>query len=167
MRTLSIFRGLVFGAILLLAVRIVAAIFGPSVPEPVSRYLDGEGAGSLITSFRNGPFTLKLAIGGLLVAYAAAYVASLLGMLKFHGWARYMFIVTTIVGIALLASSGIAIHSSFQVTVATLGAMLDGALLTLLCVDPVRARFLGRFPGESAAAPPPEPLPAPSLDPES
>jgi hypothetical protein len=143
MRTLSIFRGLVFGAILLLAARIVAAIFGPSVPDAVTTYLDQEGAGSLMTSFRGGPFTLKLAIGGLLIAYAVAYVASLVGMLKFHGWSRYMFIVTTIVGVALLAASGTAIHSAFQVTVATLGAMLDGALITLLCIDPVRARFRG------------------------
>jgi hypothetical protein len=164
MRTLSIFRGFVFGAVLLLAVKVVAAMFGPSVPEPVSNYLDGEGSGTLISSFRNGPFSLKLAIGGLLLAYAVSYVASLLAMLKFHAWARYMFIVTTIVGVALLASSGTAIHSSFQATVACLGAMIDGALLTLLFIDPVRARFRGMVVAEVPLV---DPVPPPQTHPES
>jgi hypothetical protein len=151
MRTLGIFRGLVFGAILLLVLRVLGWVFGPEIPATVTTWLKSEGVGTLIDSLKNGPFSLRLAVGGLLLAYSLAYVASLLGLLRFHAWARYMFILTTLVGIALLAASGMVISSAFQAAAGALGAMIDGALLTLLFVDPVRMRFRGPLPEPALA----------------
>jgi hypothetical protein len=83
----------------------------------------------------------------LLIAYLAAYLAALVGMLRYKPWARVTFLATILVGGALSFTGGSSLYTAFELTVAALVSMVEGALIVLLFVDPVRGRF------RNAAAP--------------
>jgi hypothetical protein len=147
MDTFKIFRGLVIAAFVLVAVEIAAAFLAPDLPEHVQTWLDTEANGPLYAALETGPLAVQIAVGALLIAYLAAYLAALVGMLRYKPWARVTFLATILVGGALSFTGGSSLYTAFELTVAALVSMVEGALIVLLFVDPVRGRF------RNAAAP--------------
>ncbi len=75
------------------------------------------------------------------VVYLIAYLASLIGLLRFRSWARWLFII--VIGLTLIftISGGTTLSKPLESLVYTAGNMVDGAILTLLFIEPIRARF--------------------------
>ncbi len=151
MGTIGIYRGLALAALVLLVVGLVATWTAPEVPEAVATYLDSRNQGSLGAALEHGNLGTRLMVGALLVGYLLAYVVSLIGLLKFQRWARILFIMLVPLSLVLEAAKGTSLGGPLD-TFRSCALLIDGALLVLLFVEPVRARF-------RAADPPPAPVP--------
>ncbi len=138
MDVFKLFRALIFVSIGLMAASVGAILLEPELPEEVSRYFHEEAAGPLFALFDTesvaGPLTLA-------IVFLGAWLAALVGMLNYRHWARTVFIVTTILGYALLPLSGSTYATPLQGTLDALFYTVDGALLALLFVEPIRDRF--------------------------
>ncbi len=146
METTKVFRFLVLGSLALVIFTAVAAFYEPALPEAVTAYLDGEGAGPLYRNLDTGPLSTQIALGALLVGLLAAHVASCIGMLMFRSWARVTFIGTIVVGLALIPPGGSMLLGPLQSALDALFNMVDGAILVMLLVDPIKAKFAAQRP---------------------
>lgn len=160
MAMLSIFRGLIFAALAFLAVLLIATWAGPDYPEEVTAFLTRENQGTLSVMLDAGSRGSQLAVGLLLLAYLGGYFAALLGMLTYRRWARVLFIVLLPVAFVLQGAVGTTIYTPLESVMEMTTHMINGALLVLLFVDPVRARFRepalppGTAPMETPPPPP-------------
>jgi hypothetical protein len=151
----SIFRGLIIASLALLVVTFIATWTVPDLPEDVAAYIDSQNVSSLGAALAHGNVGTQLLVGILIYGFFFAYVVALIGLLRFQGWARTLFIMLVPLSLALQAAQGTTISRPID-TFDMAAAMINGALLVLLFVEPVRARFR-----EAAAAPlPPPPPPA-------
>jgi hypothetical protein len=141
MEITKIFRILVWSYLALFAVSIAAAFFEPDLPEPVSEYLDGDGAGPFMSALYSGTLGMQIALGALFLGFLVACIASLFGLLEYRRWARAIFIATNLLGFALIPSMGASLSTPLQSGIDTLLCMLDGAILVMLLVDPIKAKF--------------------------
>jgi hypothetical protein len=155
----SFFRGLILAALAFLAADLLIDFIEPTVPDEVAAYLDEQNAGSLSGLLDDGNIGAKLGVSILLLGYLVAYIGSLLGMLAFKRWARVAFLFVVPLGLVIDISYATAISTPWQTVITAMVAMTHGAILTLLFVEPVRARFRAQSP---AAAPPPETPPSQS-----
>ncbi len=156
MATISIFRGLLIAALVLLVVGLISAWTEPEVPEAVAAYLDSLNEGSLGAALEHGNLGTRILVGLLAGGYLLAYLVSLVGLLRFQRWARTLFIMLMPLSLALEAAMGTSLSGPMD-AFESAALMIDGALLVLLFVDPVRARFRGQAAPPVAPAPPPAP----------
>ena len=152
MAAIGIFRGLVIAALILLAITLIATWTEPDVPEAVAAYLDSQNVSSLGAVLAHGNLGAQILVGAVIFGYLVAYVVSLVGVLAFQRWARVLFIMLMPLSLVLQAALGTTLDRPID-TFNTAAAMIDGALLVLLFVEPVRARFRGTPP--APVAPPP------------
>jgi hypothetical protein len=144
MAAVTIFRGLVLAAFAVLLANIASgfmAYFGPALPTEVQAYLDSRNVGTMANVFSEANWGTQVAVGIAFVAYLIAYLASLIGLLRFRGWARWLFII--VIGLTLIftISGGTTISTPIESLVFMAGNMVDGAILTLLFIEPIRAKF--------------------------
>ncbi len=144
MAAVTIFRGLVLAAFAVLLANIASgfmAYFGPVLPVEVQNYLDSQNVGTMANVFSEANWGTQVAVGIAFVVYLIAYLASLIGLLRFRGWARWLFII--VIGLTLIftISGGTTISTPIESLVFTAGNMVDGAILTLLFIEPIRAKF--------------------------
>lgn len=144
MAAITIFRGLIITALALFAAEVatgVMAYFGPGVPAAVQSYLDTKNAGTLSNVFSEANLGTQIAVGILMLLYLVAFIAALVGLLGFRRWARWLFIIVTSLTLIFLASGGMTLSTPLESLATTLGAMANGAILTLLFIEPIRERF--------------------------
>jgi hypothetical protein len=144
MAAVTIFRGLVLAAFAVLLAGIasgVMAYFGPTLPTEVQAYLDSQNVGTMANVFSEANWGTQVAVGIAFVVYLIAYLAALIGLLRFRGWARWLFII--VIGLTLIftISGGTTLSTPIESLVYTAGNMVDGAILTLLFIEPIRAKF--------------------------
>lgn len=144
MAAITIFRGLVLAALVVLAATIatgVIAYFSPPLPAAIEAYLETQNVGTMANVFSEANWGTQIAVGIMLLLYLVAYLAALLGMLGFRRWARWLFVIVVSLTLIFIASGGTALSTPIETLVSTVGAMVDGAILTLLFIEPIRARF--------------------------
>jgi hypothetical protein len=151
----SIFRGLIIAALTVLLIQLVATWTGPELPEDITAWLDSQNLSSLGAALAHGNLGTQLVVGVLIYGFVFAYVIALLGLLAFHRWARVLFIMLMPLRLALQAALGTTISRPVD-TFNSAAFMIDGAMLVLLFVEPVRARFRAApAPIEQPIEPPP------------
>jgi len=144
MAAITIFRGLIVTALAVFAAEVatgVMAYFGPEIPAAVQSYLNAKNTGTLANVFSEANLGTQIAVGILMVLYLIAFVAALIGLLGFRRWARWLFIIVTSLTLIFLASGGMTLSTSLESLASTIRAMVDGAILTLLFIEPIRERF--------------------------
>jgi hypothetical protein len=149
----KLFRVLIYVSIGLLAAAIGALFIEPDPPEEVMRYFDEEAAGPLFALMNTDSMAGLVVTAILAAVFLVAWLAALVGMLDFRPWARTVFIVTAIVSYAMLPLSGSSYAGPLQGTLDALVYTVDGALLVLLFVEPIRGRFSPAWRPESGRAP--------------
>ena len=140
----TIFRGLVLGAFAVLVAGVasgVMAYFQPALPAEVDAYLKSQNVGTMANVFSEANWGTQVAVGIAFVVYLIAYLAALIGLLRFRGWARWLFIVVIGLSLVFTISGGTTLSTPIESLVYTAGNMVDGAILTLLFIEPIRARF--------------------------
>jgi hypothetical protein len=144
MAAVTIFRGLILAALAVLVATIAAGVltyFNPPLPAAVESYLAEQNAGTMANVFSEANWGTQIAVGITFVLYLIAYLTSLIGLLRFRGWARWLFIIVVGLMLVFIISGGTTLSTPIDALVSTIGAMVDGAILTLLFIEPVRARF--------------------------
>jgi hypothetical protein len=144
MAAVTIFRGLVlaaFGVLLAGIASGVMAYFGPPLPAEVQSYLDSRNVGTMANVFSEANWGTQVAVGITFFVYLIAYLAALIGLLRFRGWARWLFIIVIALSLIFAISGGTTLSTPIESLVYTAGNMVDGAILTLLFIEPIRARF--------------------------
>lgn len=161
MAAITIFRGLTITALAVFAAEIatgVMAFFGPDVPAAVQSYLAAKNTGTLANVFTEANLGTQIAVGILLLLYLVAFIASLIGLLGFRRWARWLFIIVTSLTLIFLASGGMTLSTPLESLASALGFMADGAIVTLLFIEPIRERFRREPATPSTPAGPVDPL---------
>ena len=149
MAATTIFRGLILAALAIFAADIATVVmwyFAADLPETVQSYLDAQNAGTLSNVFSEANLGTQIAVGLLMLLYLIAYLAALLGLLGFRGWARWVFFIVIGLTLVFIISGGTSLSTPIEQFVTTLGSMVDGAILTLLFIEPIRARFRNDAP---------------------
>jgi len=144
MAATTIFRGLILAALAIFAADIATVVmwyFAADLPESVQSYLDAQNAGTLANVFSEANLGTQIAVGLLMLLYLVAYLTGLLGLLGFRRWARWVFILVVSLTLIFIASGGTSLATPIEAMVSALGSMVDGAILTLLFIEPIRARF--------------------------
>ena len=144
MAAVTIFRGLVLAAFAVLLAGIAAGVmayFGPALPAAVQSYLDSQNVGTMANVFSEANWGTQIAVGITFFLYLIAYLAALIGMLRFRGWARWLFIIVVVLSLVFAISGGTTLSTPIESLVYTFGNMVDGAILTLLFIEPIRAKF--------------------------
>lgn len=137
----KVFRGLVASSLGLFALSIGISFLEPDFPDAVNEYLDGDGAGPLLSGLFSGPLSLQILLGALVLGFLAAYLASCVGLLLFRRWARATFIGVAVAGIVVIPWEGVSLTTPLMSLVETLFSMIDGAILVMLLFDPIKAKF--------------------------
>lgn len=144
MAAVTIFRGLVLAAFAVLVAGVASGVlahFQPALPVEVDAYLKSQNVGTMANVFSEANWGTQVAVGIAFVVYLIAYLAALIGLLRFRGWARWLFIVVIGLSLVFTISGGTTLSTPIESLVYTAGNMVDGAILTLLFIEPIRARF--------------------------
>jgi hypothetical protein len=145
-----ILQVLVIAEVLLTGSSILFSFFEPDVPEPVETWLNAEAAGPLMKVLDSGEWSLRLAIGALMLVLLGVYLTAIAGLLTFRNWARPLYIAATLGGLVILPSMGYSLASPTAMLLSTASNMVTGTIMAMLLFVPaVRERF------RAPAAPPP------------
>jgi hypothetical protein len=116
---------------------------------PIDQYLEGPGAGLLWKLLEADSTAVNYILGALLVAFSAAYVASLVGLVLLKPWARRLYVALFIVGACTYPLYGSTLVDSFSATVGYLAGVCSGAILATLFLSDARVAFDVRTPNTS------------------
>lgn len=113
-----------------------------SEEKRVMEVLSGNGLGSFL------PF--HPAIG---MAFLVAFLLAAVGLLFFQNWGRHLFLALVVVGMIWDGLAGLGVSTPFENAFSRLQSLLDGAVLALAYLSPVRDCFASRAPSNSTADP--------------
>jgi hypothetical protein len=132
MDSTRVLRGLVVAEVLLITGSLSFSLFEPEVPEAVRTWLEGQARGPLIRVLESGEWSLRLAIGTLLLAVLGVYVAAILGLLTWRRWAPPLYIAATVGGLLILPSMGYSLESPTTVLLSAMRSMVTGLIIAML-----------------------------------
>ena len=141
MDAFKLFRVLIIAKLAGMIASVLASFFGPAPPHEVTDWFDRSGGGLLAPVFESENWSAILALLGFCLAYVVAWVATLIGMMRFRPWSRMWFIAMSVLGFLWLPVIGQTWTTPLEGLFNGLILMCQGAVLALLFVEPVAGRF--------------------------
>ena len=80
----------------------------------------------------------------LWIANVCLYLVASIGLLLFHNWARWLFVLLTLASMVFVVVSGMTVLTPFEGLLDLLVGLLDGAILTLAFFSPIASLFTPR-----------------------
>ncbi len=107
-----------------------------SLPEPLKSYVSAESGGNI-----TGKDLLVFAIG---MPFILAELVAVIGLYLFQSWARWLFVVATIVALALMPFSGPFVLSGIAEAGNCIVDLLAGAIMGITIYSPLAGEFRQR-----------------------
>lgn len=127
----STFRVLILLSCTLTSAGSLIDSFVPALLEPPLREIESESSDLLHEAW----------FGFALCVFAAAVIASTVGLFFFKNWARHLALASTVIGLGLYATCGSTVLSSLAAGLNEAGTMLWGAVIAIAYTSGLSARF--------------------------
>jgi hypothetical protein len=129
-----IFRGLILAVWALTALCVVVTLFTRQyLPPQLINYLDSVTSG--------GRTSFDWIMMGFSFFLLLLLVIASVGLYKFKGWGRTLFLWINVVSLAILPSHSVSIESGFVQAVYYLSVLLEGGLLFTMYLPPIGPLF--------------------------
>jgi hypothetical protein len=83
------------------------------------------------------------------IAFLVAWLLASVGLLFFQNWGRHLFLTLALLGMIDLALSGLVVYTPFEHAFSRFQSLLDGAVLALAYLSPVRDCFALQAPSNN------------------